>query len=349
MSGGVDSSVAAQLLVEAGYTVAGATMCLGVEEDGDRTRCCGRDAVDDARRVCDRLKIPHYVMDYAGEMQEKVIDKFAAEYLRGRTPNPCVDCNRYLKFGSLLAKAKAIGFDGLATGHYARIEYDGGEWQLLKSRNADKDQTYFLYPIAAADLPSILFPLGDRTKDEVRGLARKIGLPIAEKAESQDICFVTSGDYRQFILAWEGSNGPGVTGDLVDKSGRVLGRHRGMLYYTIGQRSGLGISAPTPLYVIGIDAARNRIIIGEKGDLMARGLWAADLNFLTEPLPDEMEAKIRYRKKPARCRIEKIGERLRILFAERQESITPGQAVVLYEGNRVLGGGVIEEVIHDID
>ncbi len=349
MSGGVDSSVAALILKEAGYTVAGVTMCLGVRDDGDRTRCCGRDAVDDARHVCDCLKIPHYVMDYAGEMEGMVIDKFAAEYLRGRTPNPCIDCNRYLKFGTLLARAKAIGFDYLATGHYARIEKAGEEWRLLTSQNKLKDQTYFLYPIAAGDLPSILFPLGDMTKDEVRTLARNASLPVAEKAESQDICFVTGGDYRQFILERKGPASCGDSGDMVDRDGRILGRHRGMLYYTIGQRSGLGISAPTPLYVIDMDAENNRIIIGKKEDLMAPGLLAGDLNLLTDTLPDKAEAKIRYRKRPARCRIEKINDRLRLVFDERQESITPGQAVVLYEGDRVLGGGVIEEVIHDIN
>jgi len=346
MSGGVDSSVAALLLTEGGYQAAGVTMCLGVAEEGDRTRCCGRDAVDDARRVCDRLHIPHYVMDYAGELEEKVIDKFASEYLRGRTPNPCIDCNRYLKFGTLLAKAKAIGFDYLATGHYARIEKRADEWCLLESRNGSKDQTYFLYPMAMSDLPSILFPLGDMIKEDVRALARQAGLPIAEKAESQDICFVI-GDYRQFILEKYGDRAPGPAGDMIDRSGRVLGRHRGLLFYTIGQRSGLGISAPTPRYVIDVDAGNNRIVIGAKEDLMAPGLIAGDLNLLVDRLPEEAKAKIRYRKKAAPCRIEKIGERLRLMFAEPQESITPGQAVVLYEGDRVLGGGVIEEVIHD--
>ena len=345
MSGGVDSSVAALLLTEAGYAVAGVTMCLGIREEGDRTRCCGREAVDDARRVCERLQIPHYVMDYAEELEEMVINKFTAEYLRGRTPNPCIDCNRYLKFGTLLARARAMGFDYLATGHYARIEKGDDGWRLLKSRNSSKDQTYFLYPITAGDLPSLLFPLGDRTKDEVRLLAGQAGLPVAQKAESQDICFVTHGDYRQFILEKQEAALPG--GEMVNREGRVLGRHRGMLFYTIGQRSGLGISAPTPLYVIDMDAVNNRIVIGKKEDLMAPGLMAGDLNLLVHPLPETADAKIRYRKKPARCRIEKMGERMRILFAERQESITPGQAVVLYQGDRVLGGGVIEEVIHD--
>ena len=284
-------------------------------------------------------------MDYAEELESKIIDKFVAEYLRGRTPNPCVDCNRYLKFGTLLAKARALGFDYLATGHYARIEREGDHFSLLMSQDRVKDQTYFLYPIAMEDLPSILFPLGHLVKDEVRTLARKANLPVAEKAESQDICFVTGRDYRQFVTDRGAS--PGENGDIVDRNSRVLGRHRGILFYTIGQRSGLGISAPTPLYVTDIDVETNRIVVGAKEDLLSSGLVAGDLNILTDRLPEEAEAKIRYRKQPARCRIERTGTRLRIRFSERQESITPGQAVVLYEGKRVLGGGVIEEVIRE--
>jgi tRNA-specific 2-thiouridylase len=345
VSGGVDSSVAALLLKEAGYAVTGVTMCLGIKEEGDRTRCCGRDAIDDARHVCDQLQVPHFVFDYADQLEQKVIAKFTAEYLRGRTPNPCIDCNRYLKFGSLLTKAKIMGFDYLATGHYARIEKKDEQWRLLKPKDKVKDQTYFLYPIGAQDLCRILFPLGNLTKDEVRAVARKANLPVAQKAESQDICFVTSGDYRQFILERTGAM---KQGDIVDMEGKILGRHRGLIYYTIGQRSGLGISAKKPLYVVNIDAGKNRVIAGSKNDLQAVGLIATDLNLLTNNLPAQALAKIRYRKKPARCRIESDGNKLRINFTEAQESITPGQAVVLYDGEEVLGGGVIEGVIRDI-
>lgn len=345
MSGGVDSSAAAWLLTEAGYGVAGITMCLGLREGDDKTRCCGKEAIDDARRVCDRLKIPHHVVDFASELEKHVIEKFISEYLRGRTPNPCVDCNRFLKFDILLDLARAMGFEYLATGHYARIVGIGGDYHLLKARDESKDQTYFLYPIAAEDLPAILFPLGDMTKSEVRTLARKTGLPVAEKAESQDICFVTNGDYRDFIIH-ERHIPPGESGDIVTRDGKVLGRHRGLLFYTIGQRSGLGISAKTPLYVVDMDVAGNRIIVGHKEDLRSGGLWVGELNLLTAQLPEEADAKIRYRKKPARCRMTIENGRLRMLFSEPQESITPGQAVVLYEGDRVLGGGVIEEVIH---
>ena len=345
LSGGVDSSVAAYLLAEAGYTVTGVTMCLGVEEQDDRTRCCGREAIEDAKRVCDRLKIDHYVMDFKDAMQESVIDKFVAQYSRGRTPNPCIDCNRYLKFGILLAKARALGFEYLATGHYARIDRSGDRTRLLRPQDKVKDQTYFLYPIRPGDLASVLFPLGDLLKGEVRDIARKAGLPVAEKAESQDLCFVTRKDYRQFIL--DRGDRRSIEGDIVDGQGNILGRHRGIEFYTIGQRSGLGISAKTPLYVIGIDPDTNRIVVGQKAQLKARGLVAADLNLFQEMLPGEAEAKIRYRKKPSPCRVFHEGERLRLIFREQQESITPGQAVVLYREDDVLGGGVIEEVLHE--
>jgi tRNA-specific 2-thiouridylase len=278
-------------------------------------------------------------------MKERIINKFTAEYLRGRTPNPCIDCNRYLKFGTLLGKARGIGFDYLATGHYARIEKLGESWRLLRPKDRIKDQTYFLYPIKADDLSSILFPLGGLSKEEVRALAKKAGLHVAQKAESQDICFVTQGDYRQFLVK---RNLSSATGDIVDMAGKRLGRHRGIIFYTIGQRSGLGISARTPLYVVDIDARENRVIVGEKNDLLAAGLIAGDINLLTAELPVEAEAKIRYRKKPARCKVVKEGDRLRIIFKETQESITPGQAVVLYAGDEVLGGGVIEEVVRDM-
>lgn len=346
MSGGVDSSAAALLLKEAGYNVTGMTMRLSIREDGANARRCGLDAIDNAGRVCEDLQIPHFVFDCAREMEERVIGKFIAEYLRGRTPNPCIECNRYLKFGTLLNKARGMGFDYLATGHYARIAKHGDNWHLLRPKDKIKDQTYFLYPIAVTDLSSILFPLGQLDKEEVRALTEKAGLHVAHKAESQDICFVTQGSYGQFF---QERNVPFVPGDIVDRAGRVLGRHKGIFYYTIGQRGGLRISAKTPLYVIEIDVAENRVVVGEKRDLYATGLIAADINLLTNDLSDEIEAKIRYRKKPARCEVVKEGNKLRIIFQEPQESITPGQAVVLYTGDRVLGGGTIEEVIKTVD
>jgi tRNA-specific 2-thiouridylase len=342
MSGGVDSSAAAFLLKEEGYAVTGVTMCLGIREDGDRTRCCGLDAIDDAKHVCDQLQIPHFVFDYALEMEERIINKFVAEYQKGRTPNPCIDCNRYLKFGTLLNKARGLGFDYLATGHYARIEKENDSWHLLRPKDKVKDQTYFLYPIKAEDLSSILFPLGALNKEEVRALASKAGLHVAEKAESQDICFVTQGNYRQFFQEKKVN---AVSGNIVDLAGNILGKHKGIIYYTIGQRGGLGISAKTPLYVVEIDAMKNKVIVGQKNDLFSIGLIADDVNLLKNEIPSEMEAKIRYRKKQARCTVQKEHDKLKVIFKEAQESITPGQAVVLYSGDEVLGGGVIEEVI----
>ena len=344
MSGGVDSSLAALLLKEAGHAVTGATMRLGIRKAADSASCCGGDAVEDAKRVCGQLEIPHFVFDFAQLMEERVIDKFTSEYQNGRTPNPCVDCNRYLKFGSLLEKARGLGFDFLATGHYARIENTGDTWHLLRPEDKNKDQTYFLYPIKKDDLSHILFPLGNLSKADVRELAKKADLHVAQKAESQDICFIPQGNYRQFF---EERNLSAAAGDIVDQAGKVLGRHRGIMSYTIGQRSGLGISAKTPLYVLRFDAGTNQVIVGDKGDLLARGLMANDLNLLTDEFPEETEAKIRYRKKPARCTVKKDNGRLRVIFKEAQESITPGQAVVFYAGDEVLGGGVIEEVMSE--
>jgi tRNA-uridine 2-sulfurtransferase len=346
MSGGVDSSLAALLLKQAGYALTGVTMCLGIRQEGDRASCCGGDAIEDAKRVCGQLEIPHFVFDFASLMEDKVISKFTAEYLQGRTPNPCVDCNRYLKFGSLLEKARGLGFDYLATGHYARIVQKDNGRHLLRPKDKIKDQTYFLYPIMADDLSSILFPLGELNKDEVRALAKEAGLHVAQKAESQDICFVASGNYRQLFTE---RNMSSAAGDIVDRQGNILGRHRGIIDYTIGQRSGLGISAKTPLYVLRFDARENQVIVGNKEDLLAPGLIAGDLNLLQEKFPEEVEAKIRYRKKPARCRVTKEGGKLTVVFQEAQESITPGQAVVFYAGDEVLGGGVIEKVIHGIE
>ncbi len=342
MSGGVDSSLAALLLKDAGHEITGVTMCLGIRQDEERASCCGGDAVEDAKRVCGQLDIPHFVFDFARLMEELVIGKFTDEYLKGRTPNPCVDCNRYLKFGALLQKAHGLGFDYLATGHYARIEKKEKEWRLLRPEDKNKDQTYFLYPIKKDDLSSVLFPLGGLHKEEVRIRAATAGLHVAQKAESQDICFVPQGNYRQFF---DERNVSSLAGDIVNQAGNVLGRHQGVISYTIGQRSGLGISARTPLYVLRFEAVKNQIVVGNKEDLYASGLMAGDLNLLTDEFPGEVEAKIRYRKKPARCTVTREGEKLKVIFKEAQESITPGQAVVFYDGDQVLGGGVIEGVI----
>ena len=344
MSGGVDSSLAAYLLKQAGHDVTGVTMCLGIKQEGDRASCCGGDAVDDAKHVCGQLGIPHFVLDFASLMEELVIGKFTSEYLKGRTPNPCVDCNRYLKFGALLNKARGIGFDSLATGHYARIEHDGARWRMLRSADAIKDQTYFLYPVLAADLPSILFPLGGLTKDKVRKLAMDAGLHVAHKPESQDICFTPGGDYGR-VFSDRQLNAP--AGDIVDREGKILGRNRGIIHYTVGQRGGLGVSAKHPFYVLEINAQKNQVVVGRKEDLLSSGLIAGELNLLYDNFSGQVEAKIRYRKKPAPCIVKRDGQKLIVEFKEKQEAITPGQAVVFYNGDEVLGGGKIESVIRE--
>jgi len=343
MSGGVDSSVAAMLLKKEGYNVSGATMCLGIAAEEEGARCCGADAVDDAKGVCDRLKIPHYVFDYAAQLEDKVIAKFISEYSNGRTPNPCVECNRHLKFSNLLDKALLLGFDFLATGHYAAIEKNEECYLLKRPKDKRKDQTYFLYPIPYGKLGSILFPLASLTKDEVREIAKKGALPVVEKQESQDICFVTQKNYQEFLLGRVQELKPGP---IVDMQGKIMGKHRGIIFHTIGQRGGLGISHATPLYVVSIDPQKNIIVVGEKKDLMAKGLSAGCINMLATSWPQQVYAKIRYRKKEAPCEVTAENGRLKVVFAEEQEAITPGQSVVFYDHDRVLGGGEIEEVLH---
>ena len=341
MSGGVDSSVAALLLKNEGYDVSGVTMCLGISTEDD-AKCCGASAVDDAKRVCDRIRIPHYVFDYAAQLEEKVIAKFISEYKKGRTPNPCVECNRHLKFGTLLDKALTLGFDYLATGHYAAIEKNENGYCLKRPKDKRKDQTYFLYSIPYERLENILFPLSHFTKDEVRDLAKQNSLPVAEKQESQDICFVTQKNSQAFLLERIKDVTPGP---IVDLRGNVLGRHRGIIFHTIGQRGGLGISDPTPLYLLSIDPVKNRIVVGEKKNLMGKGLVASSINRLSKCWPQQVHAKIRYRKKEALCEIREEKEKLKVIFAEEQEAITPGQSIVFYDHDCVLGGGIIEKVI----
>jgi len=344
MSGGVDSSVAALLLCEAGYDVTGATMLLGVHQDSGQPGRFTDEAASDAAAVCAQLSIRHLTFSFADLMEEKVINEFIQEYSLGRTPNPCVDCNRHLKFGALLSKARELGFDYLATGHYARIEKDNNAWHLMRSKDKIKDQSYFLYVIRAKDLPFILFPLGDLKKEEVRNKAKKAGLKTAHRAESQDICFVPEGDYSR-VFSDRGIDSR--EGDIVDASGNISGRHRGIIHYTVGQRSGLGVSAKHPLYILEINAQENQVVVGRKEDLLSSGLIAGELNLLSHNFPAQLEAKIRYRKKPAHCIVKPDGQKLIVEFKEKQEAITPGQAVVFYNGDEVLGGGRIEGVIQE--
>lgn len=341
MSGGIDSSVAALLLKELGYEVSGATMHFGVT--GSHGGCGSLNAIDDAKRVCDHLNIPHYIFDFAEQLEEFVIAPFLREYSLGRTPNPCITCNRVLKFGSLLERAHALGFDYLATGHYADVDKKGQELCLRRPRDRRKDQTYFLYAIPRDTLGSIIFPLAPFTKDEVRRLANKASLPVAEKKESQDICFISRKNFNAFLTEKIGNSLPGP---IIDLRGNVLGKHRGIIHYTIGQRGGLGISYAKPLYVVSIDAEKNTIIVGEKKDVMARGLRAGNVNILKSVWPRMVYAKIRYRKKEAPCTVSLEGNSAQVLFFEEQEAITPGQSVVFYADDCVLGGGIIEEVLH---
>ena len=344
MSGGVDSSTSAFLLKEAGFEVVGVTMCLGIKDmDSTKPRCCGAQAINDAKRICDKLRIPHHVMDFSTDFQEKVINKFVAGYLQGRTPNPCIECNRFIKFGVLLEKILSLGFDYLATGHYAKIEIKDGRYFLKRPRDKIKDQTYFLYPLKYEYLKHVLFPLGGFTKRRVKGIAEEANLAVAGKPQSQDICFIPDKDYCKFI---EGRTKKATSGSVVDLSGRILGNHKGIFSYTVGQREGLGVSSKRPLYVISIDAEKNQLVVGDKKDLRASGLVAGNVNLLVEDFPESIFAKIRYTHKGAKCKITNFKDKLKVLFEHEQEAITPGQSVVFYHNNTVLGGGIIEEVLH---
>ncbi|MGC8778998.1 MAG: tRNA 2-thiouridine(34) synthase MnmA [Candidatus Caldatribacteriaceae bacterium] len=334
MSGGVDSSVAALLLLQRGFEVAGVTMHLGLSASPK--------AVEDAARVCETLRIPHYVLDFSGDLETLVIQDFVAQYLQGRTPNPCVVCNRHLKFGRLLAYARSAGFDFLATGHYARIEEKKGKYSLKRPRDRKKDQTYFLYAIERGNLPFILFPLSELTKEEVRELAFRACLPVATRPQSQDICFLPQGDYREFLLERVSE---GTSGLIVSTGGEVLGKHQGYFRYTVGQRKGLRMSQSRPLYVVAIHPERNEVVVGERGDLKARGFLASSCNFLTDALPPRLFAQVRYLQRERPCSVEVLdSQKIRVIFEEEVEMITPGQSGVLYDDDTVLGGGIIEEV-----
>jgi len=343
MSGGVDSSVSAFLLKEEGYEVIGVTMCLGITPDEDTpVKCCGRQAIQDAKKVCDKLNIPHYVLNFSRELEETVIKNFVEEYLRGRTPNPCIECNRSLKFDKLLKSTLSFGCDFLATGHYARIEKYDDNFLLKKPKDTAKDQTYFLYTIKKESLKFIKFPLADLYKDEVRSIAKKIELPVANKPQSQDICFIPGKDYRKFLISRIGDI---KSGDIVDLKGNILGKHKGIIFYTIGQREGIGISAKKPFYVVSIDATKNQIIVGTKEDLNTKELIAGNLNFIVDEIPEKATAKIRYSRRESECNLVLNNDKCRVIFKEGQEAITPGQSIIFYKNDIVLGGGIIEEVL----
>lgn len=359
MSGGVDSSVAAALLVEQGYEVIGMTMCFNLSESkGKRPACCGLEGIEDARRVAQALGIKHYVVNMQKSLADYVIKDFCDEYAHGRTPNPCVRCNQYLKFDVLLKKALALDADFIATGHYARLKIDRRlqtvdrrpktneqTYLLQKAKDKYKDQSYFLYRINKKYLKNILFPLGNYTKTEVRALARKFKLPVAEKPGSQEICFLPDNDYRAFLKNYFTIKTK--PGRVVDLKGNVLGEHKGVAYYTIGQREGLGIACGYPVYVVKIDLKKNQLVVAQKEDAYNCEFLVKKLNFLGAPIKKRVAArvKIRYNHKESPAEIAPHKNRLKIKFKKAQFAITPGQSAVFYQNDTVFGGGIIEKVL----
>jgi tRNA-specific 2-thiouridylase len=345
MSGGVDSSLATALLKEADYEVIGVTMQIWPREASESEKfggCCGVEAVDAAKQVAYKLGIPHYVMDLRDIFAQKVIADFCQEYSLGRTPNPCIRCNQYVKFEALLQRAKELDADLLATGHYARIHQSTNGYRLLKAADPNKDQSYFLYTLGQRELQHLLFPVGNLHKLEVRKLATKLGLPTANRPDSQDVCFIPDNDYRPFIA----KHVPLEPGDIVESKGRILGKHRGLAQYTVGQRHGLGLASNQPRYVLKLDTATNRLVVGTKGQLLSNRLLASQLSWVSGKVPQEannITAKIRYKSPEAATKLYPRNGTVEVHFYQPQWAIAPGQAVVFYQGEVVLGGGVIED------
>lgn len=345
MSGGVDSSVAAAFLMDQGYDVIGVTMKVWGEQQEDG--CCSLSAVEDARRVANLLGIPYYVMDFQSEFKDAVVDYFVKEYQKGKTPNPCIACNKYIKFDWLMKKAEALGASYIATGHYAKVECKDGRYLLKNAVDEHKDQTYALYNLSQEQLSRAVFPLSDISKEQTRKYAEKLGMMVANKPDSQEICFVLDDDYAGFIQHYTGEKPK--KGNFIDKHGAVLGEHEGIIHYTIGQRKGLGIAFGKPMFVVGIDADTNSVVLGEGEDVFCDTLYALDVNFIPfDELKGEIraEAKIRYSAKKAPCRIMPIKTGVKVIFDTPQRAITPGQAVVFYDGDYVLGGGTIDEQLN---
>ena len=346
MSGGVDSSLAAKIMIDKGYDCIGCTMKLYNNDDAGVSRsrtCCSLDDVEDARSVAYQLGIPFYVLNFTEEFREKVIHKFVDCYEHGITPNPCIDCNRYLKFDKLYERAVAIGCDCIVTGHYARIEEADGKYYLKKASDESKDQSYVLYSLTQEQLAHTFFPLGGMKKQEVREIATDSDFTNADKPDSQDICFVPDGDYAGVIEKISGHTHP--AGNFVDKNGNVLGRHKGIFRYTVGQRKGLGIASPHPLYVCDICPGSGDVVLGSKEDVMRSEMVAEDVNWIGG-LPEQREircaVKIRYRQKEEPATVQIINENsIRVVFDNPQRAITKGQAAVMYDGDIVLGGGTI--------
>lgn len=350
MSGGVDSSVTAALLLQQGFEVIGVTMKVipNLEQQNQcgESACCSLDAVEDARAVANKLGIPHYVLNFQDLFKEKVIDYFIDEYLHGKTPNPCLACNKFIKFSALLDKAKALGASYIATGHYAKIEFDEKleRYVIRKSLAVAKDQTYVLYNFTQEQLKHTLMPLGYFTKEQVREIASKLELSVASKPESQEICFIPDNNYGKFIE--ENIDYKVSSGNFVDTKGNILGKHKGIIHYTIGQRKGLGIAFGKPMFVVGIDVKNNNVILGENDEVFSDKLIAHSVNFIAfEELRDSIRvnAKIRYSAKEAPAIVTPIGDsKIKVEFEHPQRAITPGQAVVFYDGDIVVGGAIIE-------
>lgn len=350
MSGGVDSSLAAKLIQDKGFDCIGCTMKLYRNEDVgvERSRtCCSLDDVEDARSVAYKLGMPFYVFNFTDAFRDTVIRKFIESYEKGLTPNPCIDCNRYMKFDKLYERAIILGCDYIVTGHYARIEEKDGKFVLKKALDETKDQSYVLYTMTQEQLSHTMFPLGNMRKSEVRQCAEQSGFVNAKKPDSQDICFVPNGDYASVIELQTGK--PSACGNFVDKQGSILGRHKGIIHYTVGQRKGLGISGPEPLYVCDICPKSGNVVLGSNDDLFSRQAYAIDFNWISGLVPQgelRCSIKIRYRQAEQPATVIPAGEdSVHIIFDEPQRAITPGQAAVLYDGDTVLGGGTLHEMM----
>lgn len=347
MSGGVDSSVTAHLLKEKGYEVVGMTMKVFPGNKCNNGLTESEIIIENAKKVCKDLGIEFVYVDLIEEFNERVVDYFMSEYVSGRTPNPCVQCNKYIKFDAFLKKALELGADYIATGHYSKINKVDNRYLIYRADDESKDQSYMFYNLKQHQLKHVLMPCGDYSKPQIREIAKDIGLDVHNKKDSEEICFIPDNNHGKFIL--NNYKGKITEGDFVDKSGNILGKHKGLIYYTIGQRKGLGLSFGKPAYVIDILPEKNQVIVGEEKEIFKRELIAKDFNFIPfEKLTEKMkvQAKIRYASKPAPATIELYGEdRLRVVFDDPQRAITKGQSVVFYLENLLLGGGVIEQII----